>query len=118
MKLLLDTCVWGDAVPKLREAGHDVVWTGQWQADPGDQAILRYAYEKRRVLVTLDKDFGERAIVFGEPHNGIMRLVGISARQQAEYCLSVLTKYGADLARGAIVTVDTRRTRIRLPDNN
>jgi predicted nuclease of predicted toxin-antitoxin system len=44
-------------------------------------------------LVTLDKDFGERAVVFGEPHRGIIRLVGISARRQGETCLRTLTKY-------------------------
>ena len=35
MKILLDTCVWGGVVQELRAAGHDVVWTGDWQEDPG-----------------------------------------------------------------------------------
>ncbi len=116
MNLLLDTCVWGDALRFLREAGYDVVWTGEWKTDPGDQEILRQAYEQHRTLVTLDKDFGERAIVYGEPHCGIVRLVGIPARKQADYCLRVLTKYSSDLARGATVTVDERQTRIRTPE--
>jgi hypothetical protein len=29
MKLLLDTCVWGEARKVLEEAGHDVVWAGE-----------------------------------------------------------------------------------------
>lgn len=82
MRLLLDTCVWGGALQALRDAGHDVVWTGEWERDPGDKEILRQAYEQDRILVTLDKDFGERAIVYGEPHRGIIRLVGISARSR------------------------------------
>ena len=40
MKLLLDTCVWAGALVELRAAGHDVVWSGDWDKDPGDQAIL------------------------------------------------------------------------------
>ena len=116
MKLLLDTCVWGGSLQALREAGHDVVWTGEWDVDPGDQEILHQAYEQERILVTLDKDFGERAIVFREPHRGIVRLVDIRARQQAEYCQRVLKKYSFDLVQGAIVTVDMRKTRIRLPE--
>jgi len=115
MKLLLDTCVWGGALRHLRDAGYDVVWSGNWARDPGDQEILRLAYDQGRVLVTLDKDFGERAIVFGKPHGGIVRLVGIAAREQARYCSAALEKYGDELVRGAIVTVDTRRTRIRAP---
>ena len=63
MKLLLDTCVWGGAVKPLVDAGHDVVWTGAWESDPDDDEILALAYREQRVLVTLDKDFGELAIV-------------------------------------------------------
>lgn len=116
MRLLLDSCVWGGALQRLREAGYDVEWTGDWDVDPGDRKILRFAHDQGRILITLDKDFGEWAIVFGEPHSGIVRLVGLAAREQAEYCLAALDKYGEELSRGAIVTVDSRRTRIREPD--
>jgi len=74
MKLLLDSCVWGGALRPLREAGHDAVCISDWERDPGDRQILEAAHEQQRILVTLDKDFGERAIVFGEPHCGILRL--------------------------------------------
>lgn len=116
MKLLLDTCVWGRASEPLQKAGHNVEWTGDWERDPGDREILEYANKQGRVLVTLDKDFGERAIVFGEPHSGIIRLVGIAAREQADYCLAVLRKYEPELIQGAIITVDSNRTRIRMSD--
>lgn len=33
MKLFLDTCIWGGAVPELRAGGHDVVWAGDGQQD-------------------------------------------------------------------------------------
>ena len=72
MKLLLDTCVWGGAVAELRNAGHDVVWSGDWEKDPGDEAILEIAHDEGRVLVTLDKDFGELALVLRRPHSGIL----------------------------------------------
>ncbi|WP_225889305.1 DUF5615 family PIN-like protein [Halomicronema hongdechloris] len=87
MKLLLDSCVWGGAKLPLSEAGHDVVWAGDWDSDPGDAEILLTAYQEGRVLVTIDKDFGELAIVRGTPHCGIIRLVNWKARQQAIACL-------------------------------
>jgi predicted nuclease of predicted toxin-antitoxin system len=59
MKILLDTCVWGGARKTLAAAGHDVEWTGNWPQDPGDDTILAHAYQEGRILVTLDKDFGE-----------------------------------------------------------
>jgi len=82
MKVLLDTCVWGGSRMVLEAEGHDVEWVGDWPRDPGDGKILEYAYREGRILVTLDKDFGELAIVFNKPHFGIMRLVNLSARDQ------------------------------------
>ncbi len=117
MKLLLDTCVWGGARTHLQAIGHDVVWSGDWPEDPGDEQILAQAYAEDRVLVTLDKDFGEHAIVYRKPHCGIIRLVGISARQQAIFCANALERYGKDLLAGAIATVEPGRIRFRPPDD-
>ncbi len=106
MKLLLDACVWAGARTALTAAGHDVIWAGDWSEDPGDEAILARASEERRVLVTLDKDFGELAIVRGAQHSGIVRIVNLAAREQATACLQVLALHGDLLEAGAIVTVD------------
>lgn len=114
MRVLLDTCVWGGAKDSLADGGHDVLWVGEWTEDPGDVDILKIAAGEGRVLVTLDKDFGELAIVRGMRHGGIVRLVGFPARQQGPACLTVLAKYGSELAAGAIVTVEPSRVRIRL----
>ena len=113
MKVLLDTCVWGGVRKPLVDAGHDVVWAGEWPEDPGDEEILGRARQESRVLVTLDKDFGELAIVRGQPHRGIVRLVALSTLQQVQGCLAVLAKYGMELQAGAIVTVEIGRVRVR-----
>jgi predicted nuclease of predicted toxin-antitoxin system len=115
MKLLLDTCVWGGAVKILEASGHNVVWAGQWSEDPGDEEILAIAHNEDRILVTLDKDFGEMAIVQRKSHSGIVRLVNLSAKQQGIVCLRVIEKYGRELQSGAIVTVEPGRIRIRPP---
>jgi hypothetical protein len=65
LRILLDTCVSGGVRKSLSEAGHDVVWATDWPKDRGDEEILRRARQEARVLVTLDKDFGELAIVRG-----------------------------------------------------
>ncbi len=114
-KILLDSCVWGKARRELEMAGYDVVWAGDWPTDPGDEEILAHAHGEGRVLVTLDKDFGELAVLQGKPHCGILRLVGISAYQQAAVCLQVLAKHETDLRSNAIITAEPRRLRIRLP---
>jgi predicted nuclease of predicted toxin-antitoxin system len=52
VKFLLDTCVSGGAVEPLKAAGHDVIWAGDWPADPGDEEILTLAYREGRILIT------------------------------------------------------------------
>ncbi|MCC9076447.1 DUF5615 family PIN-like protein [Litorilinea aerophila] len=116
MKVLLDTCVWGGARSILEESGHDVIWAGDWDTDPGDAEILMLAHREGRILVTLDKDFGELAIVYEQPHAGIVRLVNLPARQQGPICARVLASHGEALQAGAIVTVESHRLRIRLVD--
>jgi len=116
MKVLLDSCVWGNARDELEAAGHDVIWAGDWPTDPGDDQILARACSERRVFVTLDKDFGELAILRGTPHCGIVRLVAIGARQQSAVCHRVLTLHGPELLAGAIVTAERGRLRIRSPE--
>jgi predicted nuclease of predicted toxin-antitoxin system len=83
LKFLLDSCIARFVRDVLLQAGHEVDWCIDWPADPGDQTILSHAYETRSILVTLDKDFGELAIVRKLPHNGIIRLAGLSVMQQA-----------------------------------
>ncbi len=113
MKILLDTCVWGGTVRTLQAAGHDVVWAGDWEKDPGDEEILSIAHREKRVLVTLDKDFGELAILFRQAHSGIIRLVGLSTKEQGEICQQVLARYESNLYRGALITADGKRVRVR-----
>lgn len=116
MKLLLDTCVSPRTRDALAAAGHDVIWAGDWTPDPGDEAILAFAQRESRILVTLDKDFGELAVVFGKPHCGIVRLVDIDPSRQASVGADVLARYGGELVAGAIATVTADRTRLRPAD--
>ncbi len=116
MKVLLDTCVYGGGVEILEAAGYDVIWAGNWPQDPGDEEILRRAYSEGRILITLDKDFGELAVLFRKPHCGIIRLVDLSYTQEPKVCMQVLDKYGEVLQKGAIVTAELDRLRFRPPD--
>ena len=71
--------------------------------------------DQKSVLVTLDKDFGELAISKGRLHHGIIPLVNLASRQQAASCVHVLETHGDDLLKGAIITVETGRLRVRAP---
>jgi predicted nuclease of predicted toxin-antitoxin system len=58
MKLLLDTCVWSGAKTTLQDAGHDVLWSGDWDRDPGDDEIMTLAHRELLdgAIVTVHSD--------------------------------------------------------------
>lgn len=113
MKVLLDTCVAGNAADAVRQAGHDVIWSGNWPRDPGDDEILRRAADESRVLITIDKDFGELVIAKGNAHCGMIRLIGFRAAEQGPAIVKLLQAYDKDLADRAILTAEPWRVRVR-----
>ncbi len=113
MRVLLDTCVWGGAMEYLKAIGHDVTWSGSWSEDPGDEAILSFAHREHRILITLDKDFGELIFLRGMKHSGVVRLVGFRAQLQGPACAKILDLYSKELLAGAIVTTEPGKIRIR-----
>ena len=106
MKVLIDACVAASANIALAQAGHEAESVADWAQDPGDLAILAHATEHHQSVVTLDKDFGELAIVRGVRHRGILRLVDIRAADQGLAAVAAINEHGALLAKGAIVTVE------------
>jgi len=116
MRLLLDSCVWGPAADELRSAGHDVECIADLGEDPGDDEVLDRSLRERRVRVALDKDFGEMVFVMGRPHGGILRLVGIRAREQGRAIRHALGVCEQELLAGAIVVAEPERIRIRRPE--
>ncbi len=64
-------------------------------------------------MITIDKDFGELAIVQGAKHVGLIRLVGFRASEQGQAALKLLAVYERELAGGALLTAEPWRVRIR-----
>ena len=115
-RILVDTCVPAAVVHALRNGGHDVAWTGEWALDPGDHEILKFAWQERRIVVTLDKDFGLLAVLQGIQHAGIIRLVSVATITMPARCEDALDRHGDLLAHGGIVTIEPARLRIRDPE--
>lgn len=115
MNVLLDSCVSTSAASELRKAGHDVITTDIFGSDPGDRAILAYGLQNTRTVVTIDKDFGELAVLHKQPHCGIIRLVDVPTSRQGSVTAEALANHGDELLAGAIVTIEPTRIRIRSP---
>jgi predicted nuclease of predicted toxin-antitoxin system len=113
-RLLLDSCVWGGAAEALAGLGWDVLWVPASGPDPGDDAVLAWAARESRVLVTLDKDFGELVHNRGHKHAGIVRIQGFAAREQAGQIAYAVQGHVDELQGGALLVVTPQRLRVRL----
>jgi predicted nuclease of predicted toxin-antitoxin system len=61
MRILANETFPGEAVDALRDRGHDVAWVRTDTPGSTDIEVLARAQAEGRLLVTLDKDFGELA---------------------------------------------------------
>lgn len=116
MKFLVDRCVGRHLPHWLRDEGHDVVESTQRGEDPGDEAILQWATKEGRILITMDKDFGELVFKKGQPHAGLLRLPDVPVEQRIDLMQRLLGEHATALGEGAIVTVRGDRVRVSLPD--
>jgi predicted nuclease of predicted toxin-antitoxin system len=67
MRILADENFPGLSVQELRRLGHDVLWVRTDMPGISDSAVLTLAQDERRLLVTLDKDFGEFTFRLKQP---------------------------------------------------
>ena len=115
MRFLVDVCAGKELADWLREQGHDVKEVRERDPRMTDDEILNWAKAEGRVIVTMDKDFGELAVVQGKTHCGIVRLPDVPIPIRKRLMGQVIAKHEKDLARGAVVTVTLKHIRIRLP---
>lgn len=74
MRFLVDECT-GPAVAQwLAQAGHDVCSVFDEMPGTADDEIIKKAYAEDWILITNDKDFGEKVFREQYPHRGIVLL--------------------------------------------
>jgi predicted nuclease of predicted toxin-antitoxin system len=93
MRFLANENFPSDAVEALRADGHDVLWIRIAAPGINDLQVLEWAQREDRILLTLDKDFGELAFRLGLPASAGIILFRIAAPSSA---------YIAQLATGAL----------------
>ena len=70
MNFLVDRCAGRRLTQWLQEQGHDALDARELGPDPGDRLLLERAVSENRILITMDKDFGELIHLHGRPHTG------------------------------------------------
>lgn len=117
MRILADENVPGPVVTALRAAGHDVFWAKEEAPGAPDHEVLAWAERDGRLVVTLDKDFGELAVRRGlSASSGVvlLRLRGESPSADTARAVNALTSHEHWAGHFAVVTDDRVRIR-RLP---
>ncbi len=71
-KFLIDECTGKRLSAMLKNAGHDVIFVGDWKPSASDDEVLQKANEDERILITDDKDFGELVFRLDNPSRGII----------------------------------------------
>lgn len=115
MRLLVDGCLSPATVERLTEAGHDVEWVGAWPRDPGDREILMASRRAERVLVTIDRGFGELAMRQRRASVGLIVIRRTNAIDHAWLVSRVIRLHMQDLAAGAVIVAMPSKIRVRWP---
>jgi len=114
VRLLLDECVEFGLAKMLRASGHDVVLMQDVEPGADDGRVLELAAAQDRLLVTVDKDFGDLALRRRRPVPGVV-LVRIPIEQRhvvGRRLASVLDDFG-DRLIGHHTVVQAAKLRIR-----
>lgn len=115
MKFLIDRCAGRRLADWLRAAGHDVTESRELERDPGDDALLALAVRDGRVLVTMDKDFGDLIFTKGAAHTGMIRLPDVPVARRILLISQVIGDISAEDLAQSIVTISENRIRVSKP---
>ena len=110
MRFLVDECT-GPAVARwLRARGHDVFSVYEQARGMSDDAIIEKTYTANRILITNDKDFGEKVYRNLRPHKGVvlLRLDNERAYNKVAVIQRLLESYSDKLQDNFIVATEQR----------
>jgi len=117
MKILLDMNMSPQWVTVLINKGISAThWSSVGSPNASDVEIMNFAKENDFIVLTHDLDFG--AILFvtngQKPSVVQLRINDIYPEIDSDYLISALKSVKAELEQGALLIIDTKRTRIRV----
>ncbi|HNB54054.1 MAG TPA: DUF5615 family PIN-like protein [Anaerolineales bacterium] len=94
----------------LREAGHEVFSVYEEARGMVDDEIIEKAYHENWLLITSDKDFGEKIYREQHPHRGVilLRLANERANVKMATLRSLFDNYGEQLPNNFVVVTEKR----------
>lgn len=117
MKIVVDMNLGSPWVGRLEAAGHKAVhWSAIGSPEAEDEIIMAWARDNGHVVLTADLGFGARLIRSREDGPSVtqLRMKVTLVNMIGARVVEVLANTAADLAAGALVTIERERYRVRL----
>ena len=108
MRFLVDECT-GPAVARwLREENHEVFSVYETARGMDDGAVIAKAFAENWILITNDRDFGEKVYRERHPHRGVvfLRLQDEQAANKIAALRRLLERYAGQLADQFVVVTE------------
>lgn len=108
MRFLVDECTGPSVARWLKKQGHDVFSVYEEARGLDDDEIINKAFSENRILITNDKDFGEKVYREHRPHQGIilLRMEDERAIRKIEAVKGLLDHYSDRLEHQFVVVTD------------
>ncbi len=117
MRIVIDMNLSPAWVSKLEQAGHDAThWSSLGRPDAPDREVLQFAGRRGAVLFTHDLDFGAILAATGAESPSVLQVhtEDPSPERCGRIVQRVLDAQAEALSRGALISVDEARSRVRL----
>jgi len=110
MRFLVDESIGNRFAELLKNAGYDVVFSGDAMPQVADEKVLSFSAYDKRVLITADKDFGNLVFKLKIHVNGVIlfRVLTRDPEKRLEMVKDILDK-----AEGKFIVVSEGRIRLR-----
>jgi len=114
LKLLFDVGVSKKAEVHFKKLGFDVLAVRDVDAAMKDTDILELGVKEQRLIITMDKDFGELVFNSKKPHSGVLllRMEDANWKQKIEVLSEILKKYSQEI-EGKFSVYQDKKLRIR-----
>jgi predicted nuclease of predicted toxin-antitoxin system len=101
LRFLVDVNVGLAVANSLRQSGHDVVFVGELDWSMPDLELLSLAEQEKRIVVTMDTDFGELVYHSGQPHAGVLllRAPGATRDEKVQIVQEIVDRYGEQIPK-------------------
>ncbi len=110
MRFLVDECTGPRVAEWLRKHGHEVFSVFDEARGIEDDEVIQKAYDENWILITNDKDFGEKVYRERRAHRGVifMRLADERPANKIDILRRLLESHAGKLADRFVVVTDSR----------